>query len=251
MAIFRNIKYPKLLSFLLRVRDVYFGIPEEHIIRTFHFIRKTGCNVPPEGIIIDAGAANGEVSQLLSRLFPLNEIWAFEPRKEAFLRASALHTGNKRVHCYQKALSEKSGTEVFHVSENEVSSSFHEIKKEFQDDSNFFEQVRSVKTETIETVSLDECCADHNVLLLKIDTQGHEMNVLRGGINTLKKTAVIVLENSVHSLYENGSLYFETDAFLRQQGFVPADFVIPFRRNGIFTTEFDAIYFNSSLVKLP
>ena len=59
---------------------------------------------------------------------------------------------------------------------------------------NFFKKFISFKTKTI---TLDTFCKKKNIKeieLLKIDTEGHEINVLNGSKNILKKTKIIQLE---------------------------------------------------------
>ena len=56
--------------------------------------------------------------------------------------------------------------------------------------------------------------------IFKLGVQGAELVVLRSAQQTLKKTKLLIVEQSVRSPYTKGSLYNEVDDFLRQNEFV-------------------------------
>ena len=63
-------------------------------------------------------------------------------------------------------------------------------------------------------------CSRFTKVGLKIDVQGYEQSVLEGAQLLLQNCAFIQIEMSVLPLYENQSLYFETDTFLRSLDYV-------------------------------
>ena len=78
--------------------------------------------------------------------------------------------------------------------------------------------------------------------ILKLDVQGAELDVLKGANQTLKKTKMLIVEQSVESPYIGGSKYYEVDSFLRESGFDLLDIIITYRKDGFVLTEFDSIY---------
>ena len=66
--------------------------------------------------------------------------------------------------------------------------------------------------------------------------------MLRGASETLKKTKMLIVEQSVRSPYEGGSMYYEVDNYLRNAGFELLDIIITFRKEGLILTEYDSIY---------
>ena len=84
------------------------------------------------------------------------------------------------------------------------------------------------------------------VLLIKLDTQGTEIEILKGGVETLKKTRFILTEMNNHLLYKRTCQYYEVDEFLRSQSFRLADIVVTYRGD-LGVTEYDALYRNTSL----
>jgi FkbM family methyltransferase len=67
-------------------------------------------------------------------------------------------------------------------------------------------------------------------LLTKIDVQGFELEVLRGGAETLSRTGLLILETSLLPYNEGAPLLAEVVAFLHAAGFVVYDFCGQFRR---------------------
>ncbi len=86
-------------------------------------------------------------------------------------------------------------------------------------------RTRAVETVTVPMKTLDTFyneldLADKNVYL-KMDTQGFEMNILRGGARTMAQIKGIQLEMSLFELYEGETLYDELIIFLKEHGFKP------------------------------
>lgn len=78
-------------------------------------------------------------------------------------------------------------------------------------------------TELIEVSSMDDWRkADGigRVDAIKIDAQGGELDVLRGGEATLRTVRVLEIEVEFNELYEGVPVFSEVDRFLRRHGFV-------------------------------
>jgi hypothetical protein len=83
-------------------------------------------------------------------------------------------------------------------------------------------------------------------LMLKIDTQGYEMAVLRGAEKMLPRLAGVQLELSLAPLYEGQTLYLELIDWLRARGFdlwsVIPGFVDPSSGRML---QFDGVFFRA------
>jgi hypothetical protein len=88
---------------------------------------------------------------------------------------------------------------------------------------------------------------DAKVLLIKLDTQGTELDVLKGAADTLKRTLFVLSEMNNHDDYKHACKYYEVDEWLRQNGFTLADTITSYRNAGRMI-EYDAIYINERLV---
>ena len=69
--------------------------------------------------------------------------------------------------------------------------------------------------EMVEVVKMDdEIPEDHTYNFLNMDTQGYELEVLRGGLRTLEKIDYIYTEVNKVEVYEDNALVEEIDEFL-------------------------------------
>jgi hypothetical protein len=73
----------------------------------------------------------------------------------------------------------------------------------------------------LQLMSLDSLCARHDVRpdVIKIDTQGYELEILCGGERTIASAFLIELEVEFNPLYKQQPLFGDLDAHLRSRGF--------------------------------
>ena len=95
---------------------------------------------------------------------------------------------------------------------------------------------RSSEDERLSSVAvkkLDDVMAEHDLaggLLIKTDCQGADLFVLKGGLQTLKKADIVIVETSLFKFWgPNHPDFFEIIRFMRQRGFVVYDIL-----DGIF-----------------
>ncbi len=178
---------------------------------------------PKSGLILDVGANTGRSARLFSGLFPKHEIWSFEPGSEAFseLKTAPDLAGVKK---FNLALSDQEGKATL----NRFGGS--EMNSLFQRSSTaelFVPDPASILpkgTEEVEMTRLDTFCESHQVsavALLKIDTQGHDLAVLRGAERLLAsgKVEVILCEINFSPLYEAQPTLGDLYSFLSSMRF--------------------------------
>ena len=86
-----------------------------------------------------------------------------------------------------------------------------------------FKSAKQIDIITIRTDTLDNFFKDKKIkgnILLKIDTQGSELLILRGGKSLLKKISVIHLETSFEEFYNKQFLFSDIYNFLTSYGFI-------------------------------
>ena len=68
---------------------------------------------------------------------------------------------------------------------------------------------------------LDTLCLQHAITadVIKIDTQGSELDILRGGEAALQRASLIELEVEFNPLYADQPLFGDLDTYLRMRGF--------------------------------
>jgi FkbM family methyltransferase len=90
-------------------------------------------------------------------------------------------------------------------------------------------------------------------LLLKLDVQGYELEVLRGGRKVLTSAEVVILETSLLPYNEGAPLMADVISFMAREGFVPFDFCGQLRRESdyaLFQTDV-AFARTSSALRAP
>jgi FkbM family methyltransferase len=167
--------------------------------------------------IIDVGANSGQFVLWANSLFLSKKttVFSFEPLSSAYkeLRVNSFKFRNKFVwKVYSFALSNEDGSAKINISVGDgTSSSLHELSDK--------SKVRNIGIEEVNLKAfdgLDDDFSDLDDALVKIDVQGHEMNVLQGMNNFINnKRPVIIIEiANVSSYKEDGSFteylkYFE------------------------------------------
>ena len=139
---------------------------------------------------------------------------SFEPVRAVFHELSETTRADPRWRVFEFALGAEEETKSIGVAENTVLSSFRP-PNDYQVDqlgqmSNITEK-QAVRVRTLDSV-LDECLEGipDPRLFLKIDTQGWDMEVVRGGMRTLDRVLGLQVELSVKPLYEGMPDYIET-----------------------------------------
>ena len=118
--------------------------------------------------IVDCGANIGNHSLMFHKYFPKSSIYSFEPSSANY---ELLLTNTKKIeniHTFKTALSSKRGT------------LFMEIPESWNKGSTIISQ----SGEIVQSSLLDDFDFQ-NVSFMKIDVEGHELELIRGSINTI------------------------------------------------------------------
>jgi FkbM family methyltransferase len=162
----------------------------------------SGCDA-----FIDIGANKGEFARIFGDLFPLSTLVCVEPNDKLNedIRRNNLRPTPIIVN---KAVSDKAGEmEFFLHTDSQMSSLFASndelIQRDFGED-NASQVIRKMVGITTLDEIFNEYSAQlaHKKIFLKIDTQGNELDVLRGGANSLGKIRYCLLEYMFHTPYE-------------------------------------------------
>jgi FkbM family methyltransferase len=180
-------------------------------------------------VLFDIGAHHGETVQYLKELFEKSTIYSFEPDPESFQILSSKAVSG--VYYYNLALSDADGSSIFYRNKVSHTNSLLKVNLKSEDsikiatskakgdgqyisEFNFESQVDTITLDSFAKVNFIE-----NVDLLKIDVQGAESKVLSGGGETLKKTAIVVLEISFFDYYEHQTSFLDVELLLSPLGF--------------------------------
>ena len=166
--------------------------------------------------LIDIGANKGQFSVMAQRLFPTLEIHAFEPLERARAIYKSVLGASARV--YPMALGSAVGEATFFVTTRADSSSLLQP-------ASGQERAYGVGTNTsilIPVARLSDVihiAALKRPILMKIDVQGGELDVLRGGEGDLRFIDMIYCEASFVELYRGQPLAAEIIAYLAARHF--------------------------------
>jgi len=162
-------------------------------------------------MIFDLGANVGQFARdLLVRGYE-HPILSVEPLEEAhrrLLEASRTHE-NWRVF-RRCAVGDAPGAMTLHVAANSQSSSLLPMTAEHERGA---PHALYVGQETVEVVTTDQLVAevapDARRIALKLDVQGYEWHVLRGGAKTLPRVMLIFIEMSLQPAYHGESDFID------------------------------------------
>ena len=170
--------------------------------------------------VLDVGANEGQFAVTAAAAFPDAEIHSFEPLEKPLARLRRLSAANPRIRVHPMALGAFSGQLEFE--ENEYSPASSALPLAAAHKQMFPHAVKTAKR-TVPVSTLDEqsrpfWSGDAGPLMVKIDTQGYEGEVIAGGGECLKRTAVVICECSFERMYENQPLFEEVAARLASLG---------------------------------
>lgn len=169
------------------------------------------------GTFIDIGAHDGNISRVINYMFPKTVIFAFEPLKQKrALIKSKIRSGKLIVETL--ALSDRTGKKIFYEYDYRAASSFLKpnIKKE-----SFTKKI--AKSYPVRITTLDQYFAEKKLkkpIFIKMDTQGIENKIIKGGQKILKQVSLIIIEASFAKSYEDQCLFDEVYDKLVKLGFV-------------------------------
>ncbi len=172
--------------------------------------------------IIDVGASKGNSILEFHRLFPEATIYAFEPLRDCFNLIQQKTKDISNLHIYNLALGDQAGEATIFRSSYSGASSLRPMAELHK---NLFphtagETSGNIKIDTLDNVLKSGNLADN--ILVKLDVQGYEDKVIKGGGNIIKRAKVVVCETSYQPLYEGQPLFADINNMLEDLGFIYA-----------------------------
>ena len=143
-------------------------------------------------VIFDVGAHVGKYSAQLIRSFPKADVYAFEPNPATFAQLSE-RFANGEIHCINLGVSSEAGRMEMYVYPDNPTTSHATAYREVITDLNAAQAQRV----DVSVTTLDDFCRDQAIArvdFLKIDTEGHELEVLRGATGLLARGGLPVVQ---------------------------------------------------------
>jgi len=171
--------------------------------------------------IIDVGANEGQFARKIISIFPKAKVYCFEPLPEVFEKLRHNFMDNRNVALFNFGLGQINNEMPIYSNEFSPSSSLLEMLDLHKTNFDFAISTEKVQ---IKIKRLDDIfeIPPHGPLLVKIDVQGYEENVLKGGENIIKLADVIIIETSFIPLYMDQPLFGDIYNHLINRGFLYA-----------------------------
>jgi FkbM family methyltransferase len=145
-------------------------------------------------VVFDVGANIGRTAIAFARGFPEATVYAFEPVAATFQRLTENVAAEARIRPFNLALGRRAGRARMRIQSLSVSNRIATWRDYYR------------PHETVTMASGDAFCVEHSIQhigLLKIDAEGHDLEVLRGFAAMLKTSRVDLVEAEVGMNPEN------------------------------------------------
>lgn len=145
-------------------------------------------------VLIDVGANVGEYSELLKSHFPQSRVISIEPNPHTY----ELLIKKSGIEPYNYAIAEAEGELVFYTASEDKQSSQASFSVESIPN---YQTAYKITVNAIRLDDLLESCAVDEIGLLKIDTEGHDLSVLKSCKSRIGKIKFIQFEFNEKYVY--------------------------------------------------
>ena len=169
--------------------------------------------------ILDIGANVGSFLKLIRNVCPDATIFSFEPLKECFEELNKVTKSDGNAFAFNCAIGDTNEQTIIHRSAFSPSSSLLPMAALHKAE---FPYTVDIKSEYIPVRRLDDMAREMNLVLpviIKVDVQGFEDRVVRGGPELFKQSSAVILELSSYKLYERQGEFGDVLEQMRQLGF--------------------------------
>jgi len=174
--------------------------------------------------VLDVGAFTGTYGRMLRDLGYRGRIVAFEPASENFELLAREVEGDGMWEARRVAVGSAPGTLELHLLGSSGSNSA--IVPNAHAAGEMPRVFKQRGTETVEVTTVDRVFDDATrgagLVFLKVDTQGFDLEVLRGAASSLDRLVAVQVELALQPTYEGQPGYLDVLAALRERGFAPA-----------------------------
>jgi FkbM family methyltransferase len=172
-------------------------------------------------VIFDVGANVGQTVDFYQSIYPDAKIYSFEPIPRTFEALKKHCTNRANVKCFNIAFGSEKADMSIQVVQDETSV-INSLSDQFQ--SNLKNDSESYQTVNIKVEKLNDFVKEHGVNkidLLKIDTEGYEVEVLKGATELLKsgKVAAIICEAGFMRSNPRNTYFGDINDILEQYGY--------------------------------
>ncbi|MEV4757074.1 FkbM family methyltransferase [Micromonospora sp. NPDC049559] len=188
-------------------------------------------------VVFDVGANTGQSARAFLDWFPGSRVYCFEPVHDTFVRLSARYRHESRVRAFPLALGARPGqgtmvkagtSELFRLAEA-AGPAAHPGGVPYLGDGarpgGAGQPVRADLLESVPVATVDGFCREHGldrISYLKIDTEGADLDVLRGAEEMLadQRVALVQVEAGMNRGNDTHVPFEELKEFLEARGYL-------------------------------
>ena len=202
------------------------------------------------GVVIDVGAHHGETIFFLCKNFKFNFIYAFEPNFESYqILKIKLNTLGKKIILTNKGVGKKNEKKFLIESTDSASATYCNLKKnsKYLKKKKIFFNFSKIKKKKTELCNLATFMVEkkiNKINYLKTDTEGYELNVLKGLGRYIKNVKLIHFEHHYDDMYNKNYTFHDINTYLLKNNFKKI-----YRLKMFFRKSFEYIYENSKYQK--
>jgi FkbM family methyltransferase len=174
----------QLLKKILNILHITITRNQRYDAYTLKILRKV---LKPGSNAVDIGCHLGEILDEMIRFSPQGKKFGFEPIPEFFSHLEKKYSAEPLVSVFPLALFDKAGTTTFQHVINKPA--YSGIKKRRYDGKQVEIRQINVATELLDHIIPEETPVD----LIKIDVEGAELAVMRGGVKTIRRCRPVII----------------------------------------------------------
>lgn len=187
-------------------------------------------NLPGAQVVFDVGANRGEYACLLAEVFPNSTVYAFEPSPATFAQMQEKTAGLKQVRAFNCGLSNAEGEmQLFSNAEGSGLASVHQRRLDHFG-------IRFDKSETVRMRTVDGFCEEQGIDridLLKLDVEGHELEVLKGAEKRLNSDRIWAIQFEFGGCNIDSRTFFQDFYYLLSERY----YICRILREGLFVVD--------------
>ncbi len=237
------------MKIFLKSSIFFFDIIDKfvHQKRIIKFFKKNKVKIQN---FIDVGSHKGLYTDLFMQNYNINKVVMFEPQIKIFNFLKKKYTKNKKIKILNYAVSNKNNFRNLQLNHHDLTTTLSTFNKK-----NLYLKVKTllfgvekmtyqkVKIKTVRLVDILKKNKISQVDLLKVDTEGHELEVLEGLKKKINQIQFILIEFHQDKIYLKYSPKKIHNHLLKNNFVLKAKFKFPFTRWE------DRIYFNKNANK--
>ncbi len=198
-------------------------------------------------LVLDVGANLGQFGTMLRTEGYKGEIHSFEPVSKTFELLRSRYSDDHRWFVHRVAMGDVCAEKTIHVTKTSNLSSFlkpNDFGKER------FQTIKVISEEVVEVSTIENFLTtrvrdwDARRILLKMDTQGYDLNVFKGALKVMDRIVCILSEISVAPIYSDMPHYIDALKAYEECGFVVSGFYPITRKDDLSLIELDCALLN-------